>query len=233
MLKIALCDDDITFHRIIEKSLSEFAMNFPDDIRSFYFCSGDELLNSDETFDVILLDVDMPARSGIEIAKRLNATHSPSKIILVTSHSEVYKEGFKVNAFRFVTKPLNRSELFEALSSAFSSMLGSRVLSLNSKKHSLTSLEKNIKYIMADDSRTIVFLQDNSVSSDRSLSAWIKLLDPRLFAKTHKSFIVNFEAIENIENDHINLYTGDIIPISRRLYSTFIEGYLNYDLNFR
>ena len=61
------------------------------------------------TPDILLLDIDMPGISGLDLRKKLE--HVPA-CIFITSHPEFALEGFETMALDFLVKPL-RSERFE------------------------------------------------------------------------------------------------------------------------
>src|SRR5947209_1425734 len=62
-----------------------------------------------QTFDLVLLDVNMPGLNGLQVLSRLRETHSPDElpVILVTarSQSEHLAEAFGLGANDYVTKP--------------------------------------------------------------------------------------------------------------------------------
>ena len=233
MIRIAFCDDEKTFHKEIGELINKYNVIKHSNVKVESFLSGVSLLKSSEVFDIIFLDVDMPDVNGIEVGYSLMKRHDPAKVILLTSHSEVYKEGFRINAFRFVTKPIDEDEFFGTLDEAVGSLLGRIPLKSDDVGQQHGLLQKDINYIMADGSRTIIFTFDRSFSSERSMAEWESLLDERLFARTHRSYIVNMSEIEKYSAEELLLFSGEKIAISRRLKKKFREKYIDYDLKYR
>lgn len=66
--------------------------------------------------DVVLLDVEMPGTSGLDIAHRLAAAERPPAIVFVTAHDRYAVEAFGVAAVDYVVKPVRPARLREALS---------------------------------------------------------------------------------------------------------------------
>ena len=115
-MRIAICDD--------EKQICEF---LKEKIRRYYFSNdinfsiqtfenGEKLLESDlNLIDVLFLDVEMPGRNGMKVAKAIREKNKEMIIVFFTAYSEFVFESFKVDAFRYLVKPVNNQELNETL----------------------------------------------------------------------------------------------------------------------
>ncbi|WP_019625267.1 LytTR family DNA-binding domain-containing protein [Thioalkalivibrio sp. ALJT] len=68
--------------------------------------------------DALLLDIDMPGESGLELARRLQAGHPDLTIILVTAHDHFPLEAFEAGVRDYVLKPVRRERLEQALQRA-------------------------------------------------------------------------------------------------------------------
>ena len=73
----------------------------------------DVLGRGDKRFDVVLLDLNMPGATGIEVMKVLKATHPESKVLILTGHltPEVRTEFESLGQRDFVRKPYTLDEL--------------------------------------------------------------------------------------------------------------------------
>ena len=109
-IQIAICDDNIYDCNSIENMLK---MNpFYKKATVIKFVNGTELLNSHKknNFDIILLDVDMPEHSGIEIGKYLRQNDTETILIFVTNYPQYAIEGYDCNAFHYLLKPINEAK---------------------------------------------------------------------------------------------------------------------------
>ena len=65
--------------------------------------------------DLVLLDINMPGLDGLQLAERLRATAHPPKIVFVTAHATHALKAFEIDAVDYLTKPVRRARLQEAL----------------------------------------------------------------------------------------------------------------------
>lgn len=83
-IKVALVDDHLLFRKGLRGILSTC-----DDIEVVAEASnGQEFLESESIFDVVLLDIDMPCMNGFQTAERLLEINPESKIVILSMHSE-------------------------------------------------------------------------------------------------------------------------------------------------
>ncbi|MCK8058136.1 MULTISPECIES: response regulator [unclassified Fusibacter] len=66
-MKIAICDDNKYCNEVNERFVKEYLQE--KDIKAIVqsFNHGNQLLKSDERFDIVFLDIDMPGKSGMEV----------------------------------------------------------------------------------------------------------------------------------------------------------------------
>jgi two-component system, LytTR family, response regulator AlgR len=65
--------------------------------------------------DLLLLDIRMPGRSGLELAAALRALPAPPAVVLVSAHAEHALAAFEIDAVDYLTKPVRRERLAAAL----------------------------------------------------------------------------------------------------------------------
>jgi two-component system response regulator AlgR len=73
-----------------------------------------DLLQAQE-FDVVLLDIHLPGTSGLTLARQLKNLPQPPAVVFVTAHDQHALEAFELAAFDYLTKPVRRDRLHEAL----------------------------------------------------------------------------------------------------------------------
>lgn len=65
--------------------------------------------------DAVMLDIHMPGMDGMALARRLREQAQPPAVVLVTAHAEHALQAFEVDAVDYLTKPVRRARLQEAL----------------------------------------------------------------------------------------------------------------------
>ncbi len=65
--------------------------------------------------DLVLLDINMPGLDGLQLAERLRGSPHPPKIVFVTAHATHALKAFEIDAVDYLTKPVRRARLQEAL----------------------------------------------------------------------------------------------------------------------
>ena len=116
-IKVLLVDDEKDFVETLDERLQ---------IRDFNVTtafSGDEAIKlvEENDFDVIVLDVQMPGKSGIDTLKEIKNMENISQVIMLTGHATVKTaiEGMKNGAYDYLMKPTDTDELTEMINKAY------------------------------------------------------------------------------------------------------------------
>lgn len=113
---VLIVDDEADFREVTSKQL----------IRRDLHCEsapdGDsalELIKSN-AYDVVLLDVKMPGRDGIDTLREMKRLAPMTEIIMLTGHASVESgiDGIKYGAFDYLMKPMEIDSLMEKLDAA-------------------------------------------------------------------------------------------------------------------
>ena len=230
---IAICDDEEYVHSEVQQYLTEYMKLHGCEFEIVDFYDGTELLNSVQNIDILYLDIEMSHLNGIEAAKSYNRINSDCKVIVLTSWVERFKEAFVIGAFRFVTKRIQKQELWDSGAEALSSIAGGTYMDVWRDGEKYQIRQKDILYLMADRSCSKIFTRKLEYRSEEPLSWWQKQLDERMFFQCHRSYIVNLGEITSIEKNCLVLSTGEKVEISRRKYTDFMQAYMLYDTRIR
>jgi len=177
-----------------------------------------------ESVDLILLDVEMPEISGLELIDRL--PYLP-QIIITSSKAEYASDAFEYDVTDFLKKPVSQERFIKAISKAIE-----KDAALHQKMNSLsTASAANELYVKSEGRYTrlpydsilyfenvgdyvkVVTANANYIIHGALKTIYAKLEYPR-FLKVHRSFIVNLDHIVDIEDN--SLVIGQkMIPISR------------------
>lgn len=144
MKKILIIEDDIDIHNVIEELLKEH------NYMTYNAYSGTEalLLLEKEKYDLILLDLMLPAISGEEIITKVNNT--PIIVISAKSSSDNKVNCLMAGANDYITKPFDSNELLARIDvqlrqkKSFTEILKYRDLELLNDNHTLLLENKKI-----------------------------------------------------------------------------------------
>lgn len=200
-INIAVCDDDAAFRKTLELELITYSRESGTDMTVRTFSNGLELLISEVKFDLIFLDYSMGILNGIEVAKKLRAKGVRSPIIYVTGCSEAVYDAFEVNAYRFITKPVEAGVLFKALDDFVFQLKTNKLISFISEDSSVTIFSSEIMYVEKKFRGCIVHTEGRSYPTLQSFAEFTEGLGDK-FVTTHKKLCINSAFVKEISKGH-------------------------------
>lgn len=227
-IEISICDDEPIIQNAVKKLCEKYLDEHNMDYRIALFDNGTRLINYEGDINILFLDVEMPGINGFQVAKELNNKQNNIFIVFITSHSNMIKEAFKVKAFRYLYKPLDHEEFFEAIEEAIKEFTESQSIILKQREESILIEKKDILYIESLGEGSAIYVRDNSYVTQNSLKKWREELGDRHFFQCHKSFIVNFQNVIKIENGHFLLKNNKETPVSIRNRKIAKDRFIEY-----
>ena len=76
--------------------------------RSSLFSSGEQVLAYSSQIDILFLDIYMKGVDGMYVARKIREEDENMIIIFITGSLDYVKEGYIVNAFRYIIKPIKK-----------------------------------------------------------------------------------------------------------------------------
>ena len=166
---------------------------------------------------VVFLDVEMPGKTGVEAARIIQDMDPSIILIFATAHDEYMGDAFEVYAFDYLVKPFKVERVLKTLErardrlhperdeaplphaapKAFRKPAGRMMLH---HRDGVTFINmQDIVLVQREDRQTVIYTKDGSryVTGD-SLAETETRLDPAVFFRCHKSYIINLNHISNI-----------------------------------
>ncbi len=186
--------------------------------------------------DVVLLDIRMPGKDGLQICKQLSTVSLPPAVILVTAYDEHALQAFDVHAVDYVLKPVHQQRLDAALQKA---IIFQAARKINAEKQSTqdhtqrTHLSikdrdtvyrvpvSEIIYIRAEQKYVVIKTDKLELLSNDSLKSLEQEFED-LFMRVHRNALVAVQHIASLEKHRngqcfIQFNTiSDEVEISRR-----------------
>ncbi|MDX1341386.1 MAG: LytTR family DNA-binding domain-containing protein [Reinekea sp.] len=174
--------------------------------------NGEEALTKLTTFpaDVVLLDIRMPGKSGLEVAVKIKDRPEPPAIVFCTAYEDYALDAFKVKAQSYLLKPVQRQALVEALDDC-SQLTKAQIQGLanhssvetisvhNGREKELMPLS-DIYFFKAEQKYVSLF----SVKGERVVDESLKVLEDRYedcFIRVHRNTLVYKPRIEKLNRD--------------------------------
>ncbi len=120
-LHIAICDDHRTEIDYLKTLVSQWANERDFALRISTFESAESFLfayDEDKSFDILLLDIQMKAMDGVELAKQIRKDNESLQIIFITGYPDFMAEGYEVSALHYLLKPVDSKKLAPVLDKA-------------------------------------------------------------------------------------------------------------------
>ncbi len=221
MLRIAICDDDLATVQV-HKKLTETCLKQCDSVGEIAIYTASDSLFYDIVedhffFDLILLDIEMPGYTGMEIAKKIKPFLPNIKIIFITSHIEYAIDAFELSIFRYVPKDDIEKRLPDAIQDAVRFIEleegKSYIIQTNSRLEKIPY--KEILYIERDGKNASIAVIGGISKVRKSLQQVYEELGTEEFIYIDRGCIVNIIHIMQIKDGMAILKNGKFLPISR------------------
>lgn len=227
LVRIAIIDDESSWREIIETLIKSHS--FYNDAVVDVYKKGIDYLHSKKVYDVTFVDVEMPGIDGFETIKLAREYNAEGKFVILTTHSEMSRRGYIVNAFRYIYKSKIAEELKETLDSIMEIWDGDDFIHISvvgggENKYRKIFL-KDIIYVEACRHNVTVYINGESIRTRESISRLENLLVDERFCRCHKSFIINLDGITQLERGVLVMSNGGNVEVSKRNLSYFRNAY--------
>ncbi|MDF0479603.1 LytTR family transcriptional regulator DNA-binding domain-containing protein [Vagococcus sp. PNs007] len=184
--------------------------------------------------DIVFLDIHLTGESGFDLAEKFVGMKQPPKVIFATAYDEYALKAFEVNAVDYVLKPFEEKRIKQALDKVKEGLLvnseseveeenavtPSNNLALQVNDRIVVLNSKDILFASVDTDGLSIVTSKQHYHVNETLSWLEKKLDPSLFFKTHRSYLVNATAIKEVQpwfnhTYQLTLVDGQKLPVSR------------------
>ncbi len=217
-IRIIIIDDERTARDEVKRLLD----SFPD------FEIAGEARNADEAKaliaslhpDLIFLDIQMPEKSGFDLAESLDKV---PQVIFTTAYDQYAVKAFEVSALDYLMKPIREERFAKAVEQArlrIVSPHADRIFVKDRQQYHFVSWDR-VYLIESMDNYARLFFDGKKVFLKSSLNQLEEKLDKEVFFRINRAQIINMQFIQNItvaSNSRlkITLSTGDLLEVSER-----------------
>lgn len=194
--------------------------------------------------DLLFLDIEMPRGNGFELLHALEREPRPV-VIFTTAHPEFAHQAFEVNAADYLVKPFDDERLTRALERA------RRLLAAPVKHTAAPARHReryavrvrgeivlvnvaDVEWVSAEGNYARLHAGEKSYLIRDSMQRLEETLEPTLFARVHRSAIVNLARVKKLvlERDgsyEIVLESGATVPVGAT-YRSRVEQFVGEEL---
>ena len=252
MITALIVDDELPAQKVLQALLREHCPQVNLAGTAFSSTEARRFLEQ-QPVDVLFLDVNMPQESGFDLLKSIPS--SQYSIIFVTGNQEYAVKALRASAVDFLLKPVDIDELKDAVkrveyvhqvrkqNAEINSSYVATVdeLSENLKKerkiakltlHHLQGFKmisiSDIVYLEADRNYTVFHMVSGERQMvSRNMGEYEDLLDPDIFFRPHKSFIINLHYLKEystVDGYFAIMQDGSSVIVSRRRVEDFMTA---------
>ena len=231
MIRVAVAEDELNTSEKIRCYLERYAAEKQLEIKTVHFCNGFEITDKYcPEYDIILMDVDMPLMNGIDAARMVRQMDPSVIIIFITNLSQYAIQGYSVQAFDYILKPLNYfpfSEFFGRAVEKIRSLENIPYYTIRLRDGMRKMAIRDIYYIEINN-HTLIYHTASGIFQATGKRKEIETeLADHDFSRCSNSYLVNLSHVDSIqENDAV--VCGDILPISRSRKKEFSSALITY-----
>lgn len=238
MLQIVICDDDIDELSNMVQLLNQYRSSKHLNCEYTVFSNGFELisaLNKGKRFDIYCLDIMMPGFTGIDVANEIRSFDKTAPILFFTSSPEFALESYSVKAINYVLKPISKEKLFFTFDDVLEQIKVKNdedAIIVKSNEGIQKILISNIVFVEVIGRNVLYHLVSGRVieCTESFSTVCDNLMKYGCFLKTHRSYLVNMQYIDTIENHQVTLQTLTSVPIAQGKAKEIKQQYLNYQM---
>ncbi len=238
MIKTILIEDEINVREALRKMLMILNPNIDIVAETGYVVDAVKLIEQLKP-DLVFMDIELEDGSSFEILKKLKTVDF--KIIFTTAYNQYAIKAFKYSTVDYLLKPLDPTELQEAIFRAESDINNEREHKelLNILKNNIDNKDPKIvlktteqRYIVsvkdiirleADGAYTLFICVDNKIIVSKNIKYYQEMLGDD-FIRTHQSHLVNIKHITGLhKSGAVQLSNDEMIPIATRKKSTISQ----------
>lgn len=235
MLTCAIIDDDeinrLTLERYVELTPSlKLVASLADGLAGLaFFREGNRV-------DMLFLDIEMPHLSGLDL---LRVLPNPPEVIITTARQDFAVDAFALRVTDYLVKPFEFARFTQAVERVSSRLGSSSALAAPAAVEAPARTDLFVKVnsrmvrINFDEVLYVEALSDyvNIVTDKHKYIVYttLKALESRLapytnFVRVHRSYLLNTQHIESIEDNTANLHGGHFVPIGKSYQESFYKS---------
>lgn len=232
-MKIGIVEDEAIWRDKVQAVIEKYCRDKNVSFQINSYSNGKEFMKNPDT-DLLFLDIELAeGEDGFEIAEQLMNSGKKCKICFLTSHTELARLGYRVNAFRYIDKK-HLEEINEALDFFLKTKVQDRIVSCHDTAGICININLNELLLVETYGRKLKYLMLNGSEHfcEGQISETAQSLSKFGFFQIHRSYIVNLKYIEKVNSHEITLCNGLEVVIGRAHSKEFKKEFFKWRMWF-
>lgn len=201
--------------------------NLNDQLSITSYTSASQIDLTTDIFDILLLDIDLPDKSGIDFANDYIKIYPNTKIIFISSHNELVLDSFKVHPYNFIRKENIDIELNDTLLELLDLLkMHKKEIVLNNKDNTTIIQQSDIIYI--ESFKHYCYIYTKRTTEPYKIRTNMRQILEDLnfcFYRINRSYIINLNEIKQIKNGRVILKNDMEVTLQRGQIKKFQNTY--------
>lgn len=232
MYHVAICEDERTLAEDLAARCASIltGLELAHDIALFSCAEELEAALSvrAEPFDLLLLDIQLPGKTGVELAVSLRRLDDRVGIIFITGTDAYAVEGYRAQPCNYLLKPVSDDALAEALRAELKRRCEHQAVVFQDRGRTVRLFVPDILYLESYNHGVRVHTERETLFFYIPLSTARTLLPPGVFFRCHNSFLVNLSRVESLSPAGVTLHGGEQLPVGRAYRAAFQSVFINH-----
>ncbi|MCR5327766.1 MAG: LytTR family DNA-binding domain-containing protein [Saccharofermentans sp.] len=214
-MRIAICDDEEIYRVELKTILDKLLINVDYNIDTFD--DGRQLMESfnKAPYDLVFLDIEMPAVDGITLAKSIRSKSENVFIVFLTGHIEYALEGYEVNALRYLTKPVDIDKLKEVIRYVQEKQGSARQLIIREDGEEILIDIGDVIYMESMNQNVRIVSTSGEHIIRYNIGDFEEQLKNDGFFRIHRGYLISLSKVKKLVKNDVIMDNGETLPASR------------------
>lgn len=227
---VALVEDNPAEAGLLQEYFRRYCSDNDVNIEVKWFAEGEKfLLNYQPVYDLVLMDINLPALNGMDTATRLRRLDSSVALIFVTSLARYAIRGYEVDAMDFLLKPVSYpmfcARIQRALHKCRQEQNQTVLINLSDGVYRIAT--SRIKYVEVADHCLVYHTTEGNLNTYGKLKDVEEKLDSTQFIRCNRCYLVNLAFVRAVHGLTL-VVGGEELQISRPKRNAVMEALNDY-----
>ncbi len=205
-MQVAICEDELIHQQNLLRIIDEWRTSRDIEVDIDTFVTSEEFLyqyDQGKAYDIVFFDIHLKGMDGVKAARKLRERDESIIIIFLTSRMEYVLQGYEVNAWRYLIKPVHSGDVNACLNKAYDVLEKTCEYFMVKFEDKLYKVPYNsILYLEAYGHYVSIYTKEKTYQIRMSISQLESKL-PKEFYRCHRSYIINTNYCKGMEGHQV------------------------------